>query len=119
MQNPAVAEIIHFHGSIQQRPGLELDHLAIHFPGPDRHHTLRSHRVAQALDYLADAHMVGAREDLALEECFWGQLPGNFSRRPRKAPITSRNFAGMSPFHNYAGGRAQGNHWGYDRKLVV
>ena len=32
--------------------------------------------------------------------------------RPRKAPITSRNFAAMSAFHNYPGGRATGNHWG-------
>jgi type IV secretion system protein VirB4 len=69
-------------------------------------------RVALARDLLADAHMVIAREDLALEECFWGQLPGAFTRRPRKAPITSRNFAGLSPFHNYASGRPEGNHWG-------
>jgi type IV secretion system protein VirB4 len=69
-------------------------------------------RVALARDLLADAHLVIAREDLALEDVFWGQLPGAFSHRPRKAPITSRNFAGMSPFHNYATGRARGNHWG-------
>jgi type IV secretion system protein VirB4 len=69
-------------------------------------------RVALARDLLADAHVVIAREDLALEECFWGQLPGAFARRPRKAPITSRNFAGLSPFHNYATGRPDGNHWG-------
>lgn len=69
-------------------------------------------RVAHARDLLADAHIVVAREDLALEESFWGQLPGAFGRRPRKAPITSRNFAAMSPFHNYATGSPQGNHWG-------
>ncbi|MEP7246863.1 MAG: VirB4 family type IV secretion/conjugal transfer ATPase [Gammaproteobacteria bacterium] len=69
-------------------------------------------RVALGRDLLADAHMVVAREDLALEECFWGQFPGAFARRPRKAPITSRNFAGMAPFHNYASGRPEGNHWG-------
>lgn len=69
-------------------------------------------RVAHARDLLADAHLVVAREDLALEECYWGQLPGAFGRRPRKAPITSRNFAAMSPFHNYATGRPDGNHWG-------
>ncbi|HEY2274790.1 MAG TPA: VirB4 family type IV secretion/conjugal transfer ATPase, partial [Steroidobacteraceae bacterium] len=53
-----------------------------------------------------------AREDLALEAAFWAQLPGNFALRPRKAPITSRNFAAMVPFHNYPVGRAGGNHWG-------
>ncbi|HVZ34148.1 MAG TPA: VirB4 family type IV secretion/conjugal transfer ATPase, partial [Polyangiaceae bacterium] len=76
-------------------------------------------RVAQARDLLADAHIVVAREDLALEEAYWGQLPGAFNRRPRKAPITSRNFAGMSPFHNYATGRSEGNHWGEATTVFV
>ena len=49
--------------------------------------------------------MTVAREDLALEAAFWAQLPGNFPMRPRKAPITSRNFAAMAPFHNYPTGR--------------
>ncbi len=68
--------------------------------------------VALARSYLADTGMTVAREDLALEAAFWAQLPGNFALRPRKAPITSRNFAAMSPFHNYPSGRATGNHWG-------
>jgi type IV secretion system protein VirB4 len=55
--------------------------------------------------------MTIAREDLALEAAFWAQLPGNFGFRPRKAPITSRNFAAMVAFHNYPAGRASGNHW--------
>lgn len=69
-------------------------------------------RVAVARALLADTGMTVAREDLALEAAFWAQLPGNFSMRPRKAPITSRNFAAMAPFHNYPTGRATGNHWG-------
>src|SRR2546429_7197195 len=56
--------------------------------------------------------MTVAREDLAIEAAFWAQLPGNFAMRPRKAPLTSRNFAAMAPFHNYPLGRAAGNHWG-------
>jgi len=68
--------------------------------------------VAQARSLLADTGMTVAREDLALEAAFWAQLPGNFAMRPRKAPITSRNFAAMAPFHNYPSGRASGNHWG-------
>ena len=56
--------------------------------------------------------MVVAREDLAMEAAFWAQLPGNFGFRPRKAPITSRNFAGSAPLHNFPVGRATGNHWG-------
>jgi type IV secretion system protein VirB4 len=68
--------------------------------------------VALARSFLADTGMLVAREDLALEASFWAQLPGNFPVRPRKAPITSRNFAAMAPFHNYPCGRASGNHWG-------
>jgi type IV secretion system protein VirB4 len=68
--------------------------------------------IALARSYLADTGMLVAREDLALEAAFWAQLPGNFPLRPRKAPITSRNFAAMAPFHNYPLGRAHGNHWG-------
>ena len=68
---------------------------------------------------LADTGMTVAREDLALEAAFWAQLPGNFPMRPRKAPITSRNFAAMVPFHNYPAGRATGNHWGDALTVLV
>ena len=66
--------------------------------------------VARAL--LAETGMTVAREDLALEAAFWAQLPGHFAMRPRRAPITSRNFAALSPWHNYPKGRPSGNHWG-------
>lgn len=75
--------------------------------------------VALARSLLADTGMTVAREDLALEAAFWAQLPGNFSMRPRKAPITSRNFSAMVPFHNYPAGRATGNHWGDALTLLV
>jgi type IV secretion system protein VirB4 len=75
--------------------------------------------VALARSFLADTGMTVAREDLALEAAFWAQLPGNFPMRPRKAPITSRNFAGLVPFHNYPAGRATGNHWGDALTLLV
>jgi type IV secretion system protein VirB4 len=68
--------------------------------------------IASARAVLGDAGIVVAREDLALEPAFWGQLPGNFAARPRRAPITSRNFAGLAPMHNFPTGRATGNHWG-------
>ncbi len=75
--------------------------------------------IALARSLLADTGMLVAREDLALEAAFWAQLPGNFPMRPRKAPITSRNFAAMAPFHNYPAGRAMGNHWGDALCLLV
>jgi len=68
--------------------------------------------VALARAWLGETGMVVAREDIALEAAFWAQLPGNFGFRPRKAPITSRNFAGLAPLHNFPVGRAEGNHWG-------
>lgn len=69
-------------------------------------------RVALARSLLADTGVTVAREDLALEAAFWSQLPGNLALRVRKAPISSRNFAAMSAFHNYPLGRREGNHWG-------
>jgi type IV secretion system protein VirB4 len=76
-------------------------------------------RVGIARDLLSDGHLTIAREDMALEAAYWAQLPGYFSRRPRKAPITSRNFAAMAPFHNFPCGRATGNHWGEATTVLV
>lgn len=61
---------------------------------------------------MADCSMVVAREDWALAAAWWAQLPGNSRFRPRPAPISSRNFAGFSSFHNYPTGRRTGNQWG-------
>ena len=75
--------------------------------------------IAAARALLADTGMTVAREDLALESAFWAQLPGNFSHRPRKAPITSRNFAALAACHNFPTGRATGNHWGDALALLI
>ena len=83
-------------------------------------HSLKSldARLAVARNVIADNGMTVAREDLGLEAAFWAQLPGNYSLRPRKAVISSRNFCAMAPFHNYPAGRATGNHWG-DAQTVL
>ncbi len=75
--------------------------------------------IAQARSFLSDTGMVVVREDRATEAAFWAQLPGNFSYRSRKAPITSRNFAAMMPLHNHPSGRRSGNHWGEALTLLV
>ena len=75
--------------------------------------------VALARAILADTGMTTAREDLALEAAFWAQLPACFPMRPRKAPITSRNFCAMAPLHNFPAGRPTGNHWGDALALLV
>ncbi|CAI2017030.1 VirB4 family type IV secretion/conjugal transfer ATPase [Salmonella enterica] len=61
---------------------------------------------------LVDCNMIVSREDWAIESAFWSMLPGNFKYRARPAPISSRNFAGFSSFHNYPTGRRTGNQWG-------
>ena len=76
-------------------------------------------RTAHARSLLADTGMAVAREDLALEAAYWAQLPGQFALRPRKAPITTRNFAAFAPFHNYPTGRATGNHWGHALACLI
>ena len=85
----------------------------------DRRLTRLNDHIAVARAILADTGMTVAREDLALEAAFWAQLPGNFAHRPRKAPITSRNFAALVSFHNYPCGRASGNHWGEALALLM
>jgi type IV secretion system protein VirB4 len=60
---------------------------------------------------LAESGAVVAREDLALEAAYWGQLPGNMKLRVRPGAISSRNFAAMASLHNYPTGKARG-HWG-------
>lgn len=81
--------------------------------------TVFGQSVGQLADYLAVARAdmtsggaVVTREDLGLEAAWWAQLPGNFKYRPRSGAITSRNFAGLSPFHSYPSGQRQGNEWG-------
>jgi len=75
--------------------------------------------LSNARSILAETGMVVAREDLALEAAYWAQLPANFPFRSRKAPITSRNLVGMSPFHNFPIGRATGNHWGDALTMLI
>lgn len=50
--------------------------------------------------------------DVIPECAHFAQLPGNWKWRPRVATITSRNFACMSPMHNFDLGKRDGNPWG-------
>ncbi|WP_332304933.1 VirB4 family type IV secretion/conjugal transfer ATPase [Rhizobium sp. GR12] len=68
--------------------------------------------LAKARASLTNGGAVVAREDLGLEAAWWAQLPGNFRYRARSGAITSRNFAGLSPFHSYPIGQKDGNEWG-------
>lgn len=69
-------------------------------------------RLSMARSNLSESGFIVAREDLALEAAYAAQLPGNFRYRPRPAPISSRNFAGLMALHNFPHGKADGNQWG-------
>ena len=47
-----------------------------------------------------------------LSASFWANLPGNTRLNPRPVPLTSLDFAALSPFHRYVHGKPYGNHWG-------
>lgn len=53
-----------------------------------------------------------ATVDVIPECAHFAQLPGNWAWRPRSAKITTRNFACMSPMHNFDLGKKSGNPWG-------
>lgn len=53
-----------------------------------------------------------AMVDVIPEAAWFAQLPGNWDLRPREAKLTSRNFAGLSPLHNFESGKRAGNPWG-------
>lgn len=53
-----------------------------------------------------------ATVDVVPECAHFAQLPGNWTWRPRVATITTRNFACMSPMHNFDLGKRDGNPWG-------
>lgn len=48
----------------------------------------------------------------AADAGYFSQLPCNWAYRPRVAFLTSLNFAGLAPLHNFACGKRDGNPWG-------
>lgn len=68
--------------------------------------------VASARAGLQDQGFLTAKVDLSLEAVYWAQLPGNWRYRPRIARLTSRNFAGLNSYHNFASGKRDNNPWG-------
>ena len=68
--------------------------------------------IAEVQASLADLGIISVREEIALEPAFWSQFPGNFKYIARRGLISTGNFAGLASGHNFALGRAHGNHWG-------
>jgi type IV secretion system protein VirB4 len=68
--------------------------------------------IAEVSAALADLGIVAVREEIALEPAFWAQFPGNFPYIARRGLVSTSNFASLASLHNFASGRAFGNHWG-------
>ncbi|MEN1957522.1 VirB4 family type IV secretion/conjugal transfer ATPase [Luteimonas changyuni] len=73
---------------------------------------LLSRHLADARAELSNAGFVSAKEDLAVASAFYAQLPGNWRYRTRLANVSSLNFLGLSPLHNFAAGKQHRNPWG-------
>ena len=71
-----------------------------------------SRNIAAARAELSNAGFVSAKEDLAVCASFYSQLPGNWRYRTRLANVSSLNFLGLSPLHNFATGKRCNNPWG-------
>lgn len=71
-----------------------------------------SQTIATARAELSNAGFVSAKEDLAVASSFYSQLPGNWKFRTRIANVSSLNFLGLSPLHNFASGKKDNNPWG-------
>lgn len=65
-----------------------------------------------AMTIIQDCGFLAALVATATDAAFYAQLPCNWAYRPRVANLTSRNFAGLSSFHNFTAGKRNGNPWG-------
>ena len=73
---------------------------------------LLAQQLAVARAELSNAGFVSVKEDLAVTAAFYAQLPTNWKYRTRLANVSSLNFLGLSPLHNFATGKARNNPWG-------
>ena len=71
-----------------------------------------SSEVVEAQAAFAKLGLITVREDIKLEECFWAQLPGNFSFLRRKDPILTNQIGGFCRLNRFPNGNAMDNHWG-------
>ena len=71
-----------------------------------------SQNLAAARAELSNAGFVTTKEDLAVCSAFYAQLPANWKYRTRIANLSSLNFLGLSPLHNFATGKRNNNPWG-------
>jgi type IV secretion system protein VirB4 len=73
---------------------------------------LLSQQIAATRAELSNAGFVSVKEDLAVTASFYAQFPANWKYRTRLASVSSLNFLGLSPLHNFAIGKKDNNPWG-------
>ena len=73
---------------------------------------LLSQQIATTRAELSNAGFVSVKEDLAVTASYYSQFPGNWKFRTRLANVSSLNFLGLSPLHNFATGKKENNPWG-------
>ncbi|AND70695.1 hypothetical protein ATSB10_32410 [Dyella thiooxydans] len=71
-----------------------------------------SQQIATTRAELSNAGFVSVKEDLAVAAAFYAQFPGNWKYRTRLANVSSLNFLGLCPLHNFATGKKDNNPWG-------
>jgi type IV secretion system protein VirB4 len=71
-----------------------------------------SQQLAATRAELSNAGFVTVKEDLAVTAAFYAQFPGNWKYRTRLANVSSLNFLGLAPLHNFATGKKDNNPWG-------
>jgi len=73
---------------------------------------LLSQQIAATRAELSNAGFISVKEDLAVTASYYSQFPGNWKFRTRLANVSSLNFLGLSPLHNFATGKKENNPWG-------
>ncbi|MFC5740023.1 VirB4 family type IV secretion/conjugal transfer ATPase [Dyella tabacisoli] len=73
---------------------------------------LLSQHIAATRAELSNAGFISVKEDLAVTAAYYAQFPGNWKYRTRLANVSSLNFLGLSPLHNFATGKRDNNPWG-------
>jgi type IV secretion system protein VirB4 len=61
---------------------------------------------------LFELGLIALREDLLMEDCFWSQLPANFSFISRQTYTSTSRVAGFSSLNTFPTGHKVRNHWG-------
>ncbi len=70
------------------------------------------HHIAKASQWSSQAGLILIRESKFIRPLFFSQLPGNFKDCRRAVLLSSENFAGYAPLHNYHIGYKDENHLG-------